>query len=227
MLQAVIFDFDGLILNTEWPHFEVWRDIYAQRGYTLLLEQYTQCVGADHSHFDPFGNLEELTGQTLSKDEIDAIRLPRLREAVAALEVMPGVRERIAEAQDIGLKLAVASSSDHGWVDGHLKRLGLWDHFQAVVARDDVAQVKPAPDLFLLAAARLDVEPSGCVVFEDSHNGIVAAKRAEMLAIAVPNRVTEVSDFSMADAVLTSLDDITLADLNDQAMKLATASANK
>jgi HAD superfamily hydrolase (TIGR01509 family) len=127
--------------------------------------------------------------------------------------VQPGVRDRLEEARDAGMGTAVASSSSRAWVEPWLSRHGLRHLVDVVCTRDDVVRVKPAPDLFLLAAERLGVDPSGCVVFEDSPNGLLAARAASMWAVAVPRGLTRSLPLPAPDAVIESLAAHTLAEL--------------
>jgi HAD superfamily hydrolase (TIGR01509 family) len=123
------------------------------------------------------------------------------------------VRELIDDARQHGLKLAVASSSPHDWVDGHLARLGLLSSIDVIKAREDVPRTKPEPDLFLAALAGLEVQPDQAVVLEDSPNGVRAAKRAGLFVVAVPNPVTESLRFEGEDLRLSSLKEISLPEL--------------
>lgn len=188
-LGAVLFDFDGLILDTETPIYEAWRLVYHEQGCELALEDWQEGLGT-HAGFDPLAHLERLSGRPLERQAL----LERVRErnlaACEAQALLPGVKERIAEARELGLGAGVASSSSRAWVTGWLERHGLLPLLGCVCAREDVARVKPAPDLFLLAAERLGVPASACVVFEDSPNGIRAARAAGMRCVAVPNAVT-------------------------------------
>ena len=121
-----------------------------------------------------------------------------------AQPLLPGVETLLHEARDLGLRAAVASSSSAGWVEGWLSRHRIRRLLDCVCARDDVRQVKPAPDLFLLAAARLGVAAATCLVFEDSPNGIRAAQAAGMLCVAIPNPVTRPLPLPDPDLVLDS-----------------------
>jgi len=123
------------------------------------------------------------------------------------------VRDYVADAKRMGLLLAVASSSSRAWVLGHLERLGLGAQWDAVRTRDDVARTKPAPDLYLAAVEALCVDPTEAVAFEDSVNGIAAAKAAGLLCVAVPNALTAGMDLSQADVKLDSLAETPLAEL--------------
>ena len=127
--------------------------------------------------------------------------------------------ELLDDAAAEGIPAAVASSSGLDWVGGHLERLGLRSRFATVVTRDDLsgrdARTKPAPDLFLLAADRLGAEPAQCVAFEDSPNGVAAARAAGMVVVGVPGPMTTGLDMSAADLVVPSLTDVDLAALRE------------
>jgi HAD superfamily hydrolase (TIGR01509 family) len=203
-LQAAVLDFDGLILDTETPIFEEWQAVFRGRGHELGLETWQHAVGTSGA-YDPCAHLSELTHAELDHDALrQEVRVRSLRRCEAQ-PLLPGVRERVEEARALGLKTAVASSSSLAWVEGWLERHGIRGLFDALCARDHVRRVKPAPDLFLLAASRLGVPPHACVVFEDSPNGIRAARAAGMFCVAVPNAVTRTLPMAGADLVLPSL----------------------
>jgi len=214
-LKALIFDFDGLIADTEMSVYLSWQELYRAHGHELPLAEWLRCIGSDYGPdtFDPFKALEGFTGGSIDWDVVNAERRAREDALNASLTPLPGVEALIAEAQAAGLKLAVGSSSPHSWVDMHLQHLGLWDYFDAVVCRDDVAQVKPAPDLFLTAAAKLGVPPREAVVLEDSPHGLAAAHTAGMFCVAVPNTLTRHLDTSEADLHVESMAGLTLASL--------------
>ncbi len=215
-MKAVIFDFDGLMVDTEVPEYETWREVYQQFGVDLALERWVACIGTTNSAFDPCAYLEELVGRPLDREELYEKRRERYRAWVHSQPLLPGVQERIEEAKALGLKLAVASSSSREWVEGHLIRCGVREHFICLRTRDDVKQVKPHPELFLSTAAILEVSPRECVVFEDSAHGVVAAKQAGMYCVAIPNALTRILDFSLADLQSPSLADLSLRDLLDR-----------
>ena len=204
MIRALVFDFDGLILETETPAHRSWAEIYREHGHDLPMDLWHGYVGSD-TGFDPAGHLAALVGEGLDREATQARRDARKSELIAALDVIVGVREYVADAKRLGLRLAVASSSSRAWVLGHLERLGLRDQWDAVRTRDDVARTKPAPDLYLSAVAALHVAPNEAVAFEDSMNGIAAAKDAGLLCVAVPNALTVGMDLSRADLRLNSL----------------------
>ena len=204
MIRALVFDFDGLILETETPSYQTWAEIYREHGHELPMDLWHGYVGSD-TGFDPAGHLAALVGEGLDRVATQARRDARKTELIAALDVMVGVREYVADAKQFGLRLAVASSSSRAWVLGHLERLGLDADWDAVRTRDDVTRTKPAPDVYLSAVAALGVTPKEAVAFEDSKNGIAAAKAAGLRCVAVPNALTAGMDLSQADLRLSSL----------------------
>lgn len=212
MIRALVFDFDGLILETETPAYESWAEIFREHGHELPLDRWHDYVGSD-AGFDPAGHLAALVGEGFDRDATQKRRDARKNELVEALEVMVGVHDYIADARRLGLHLGVASSSSRGWVLGHLQRLGIEAHWDVVRCREDVARTKPAPDLYLAAVDALGVAPSEAVAFEDSANGIAAAKDAGLRCVAVPNALTAGMDLSRADVRLVSLAETPLESL--------------
>lgn len=211
-LDALIFDFDGLILDTEWPEFATVRDEFAHHGVELVLEDWQGIVGrADHRHW--FDWLEEETGRALERDVVVERRRQRHHALIAEQEILPGVISLLREAAVAGVPVGVASSSSEEWVAGHLERLGVLHHFEVVRCRDHVERAKPSPDLFLAALAALGADPQRSVALEDSHHGCSAAKAAGLVCVVVPNDVTRGAEFAHADLVVESLDEVSLADL--------------
>ncbi len=216
MIQALIFDFDGLILDTETPEFHVWQSIYRQYGQDIPIEQWGQIIGGyGLSHFDAAIHLQELVGHVL---DLEMLRQRHRQESdllTVQQSILPGVTGLLDEADRLNLKLAIASSSPHSWVDSHLTRLGLLHRFDKVICADDVApgRTKPNPDLFLLALDQVRVRKEAAVVFEDSPNGVKAARTAGIFVVAVPNPMTSLLAFEGENLRLTSLSDLPLADL--------------
>jgi HAD superfamily hydrolase (TIGR01509 family) len=211
-VAAVILDFDGLVLDTETPIFEAWQKAYRRRGQELGLAEWQHALGT-HGGFDPYAHLESLLGEATSREDLLAEVQAHNRAACDAQDLLPGVVDRLDEARRLGLGTAVASSSPRGWVETWLGRHGIRDRFDVLCGREDVARVKPAPDLFLLAAERLGVPAAACVVFEDSPNGMRAARAAGMWCVAVPNRLTRELRLPDPDLVLSSLAARTLAEI--------------
>jgi len=212
MIEAIVFDFDGLILDTEEPVYRSWVEVYEAHGESLPFERWVQIVGSTTAVFHPQHHLEERLGRPLTKEVVDR-RIERRTELVLAQKLLPGILQHIDAARSLGLKLGVASSSTRDWVSGHLGRLGILGRFDCVRCRDDVNNAKPAPDLYLAVLDCLGVSASDALAIEDSPNGVIAAKSAGMRCVAIPNSITAKLDLSAADLMLRSLAEVTLPDL--------------
>jgi HAD superfamily hydrolase (TIGR01509 family) len=211
-LSAVLFDFDGTIVDTETPEFEEWRATFRAHGHDLGLDVWQHSLGTVGA-YDACAHLAELTGTDFDHDALRQAVYARHQLRCEAQPLLPGVVDRVREARAAGLGTAVASSSLSEWVEGWLARHAIRDLFDVVCTREEVRQVKPAPDLFLLAAARLGAPPARCVVFEDSPNGIRAARAAGMKCVAIPNPLTRQLPLGEADLVVGSLADHSLAEI--------------
>ena len=212
MIGALVFDFDGLILDTEEPVYRSWLEVYEAHGETLPFDRWVSIVGSTTTEFHPQRHLEERLGRPLSQEVLEG-RIGRRTEMILAEQVLPGILQYIDDGQALGLKLGVASSSTRDWVTGHLERLGILGRFDCVRCRDDVNHAKPAPDLYIAVLDCLGVSPSDALAIEDSPNGVIAAKQTGMLCVAIPNSITANLDLSRADVVLRSLSDVALRDL--------------
>jgi len=215
MLRALIFDFDGIILDTEVPIYESWREDYLFHGHDLALETYSACVGSNHGQFDPKAHLEDLAQRKIDWARHDALRDERAITRTNTLEPMPGILDLLDEATSLGIPCAVASSSPRSWVHGHLTRLELFDRFSAIRCLEDVAAPKPFPDLFHAAREALGSASHQTIILEDSRNGLLAALAAGIPCVAVPNRITRHLDFAGAVAMLPSLERVTIGHLTD------------
>lgn len=214
MIQALIFDFDGLILDTETPEAQIWQDVYARYGQEFPLDEWVRTVvGATIANLDPVTRLERLTGLSLDhqalREEAHQTRL----DWQAVLPPLPGVADYLDSARRLGLRLAIASSSPHAWVDGYLRRLEFYDLFDTVICREDAPRTKPAPDLFLAALSALHLRADQALAFEDSPNGVIAAKAAGLRVVGVPNSITTLLGPLPADLTLASLSDLALPGL--------------
>lgn len=213
-MRALIFDFDGLILDTEVPDYISWQEVYQSYGVELPLKKWTSIVGGSaESNFEPHEYLESQIGKKVDREQIWVNRRKSYLNHLENQSILPGVLDYLESAKRLGLKLAVASSSPANWVGGHLSRLDLTSYFDEICTADDVEQTKPNPALFLLAAEKVGAQPDEVIVFEDSYNGVLGAKRAGMLVVAVPNQLTDGLDLSMADMKLSSLADLSLEEL--------------
>ena len=213
MIKAVVFDFDGTILDTETPVFRSFERIYREYGQELTLDVWSACVGTDDSKFDPRTYLESLLGRKVDWDVIENLRRTYYREMMQGKDVQPGIRERLAEARALGISVGLASSSPRSWVEGYLRQFGLLDYFDAIRGKDDVERVKPAPDLYLRALSDLGAAPDEAVAIEDSPNGALAAKTAGMRVVVVPNELTAGFRFGEVDLRLASLADHSWQDI--------------
>lgn len=207
--DAVIFDFDGLIVDSETPEYLAWTAVYARYGLEFPLGSWLRNVGRNDGPFDPLGPFRQ-GGSPSPPEAAFALWL----EHHAALEreyltPLPGVVRLLDGLRAGGVRTAVASSSRAARVRRLLVALGLEPRFDAIAGGDEVARAKPAPDVYLLAARRLGTPPEACVALEDSENGVRAAKSAGMRCIAVPSALTRPLDFSAADLVVGSLTEVT------------------
>jgi putative hydrolase of the HAD superfamily len=199
MLRGVIFDFDGLLVDTESAAYAAWCEIYARHHVDLDLADWRQCVGAGYHLFDPVAHLTKLTGKEFDRAELMAEKERRKEDIAAILPLRVGALALISYLAERNVPLAIASSSMRDWIEPHLKRFALHPYFKTIVTKDLVTRVKPHPDLPLLAAEKLAILPNQLVVIEDSNNGVRAAKAAGMRAFAVPGPITAGDEFPLAD----------------------------
>lgn len=212
LFDALVFDLDGVIVDTERIVHQVWSDMFARYGSSFTLEEWSALVGTDHG-FDPLATLVARSSMPLpSAGELQAEIEHDERLLLEDLSPLPGVRDWIEGAELLGMSVAVASSSPLPWVDARLTDVGLESHFVVLSCRDERLAAKPEPDLYLDACRRLRVEPSRAIAVEDSANGLAAARAAGLVCVAVPNTVTMSHDLSSADLVLTSLEATSLGE---------------
>jgi HAD superfamily hydrolase (TIGR01509 family) len=213
MIRALLFDFDGLLLDTESPSYAAWADVYRQHDHELTLETWSAAIGTLDG-FHPFEELERRLGHALDRDEVDAARRAAENTAIELEELREGVHDYLEQAERLGLVRAIVSSSGHDWINGHLARLELLDGWSCIVAANgDAERAKPRPTLYLEALEHLGVAADEAVAFEDSPNGITAAKAAGIYCVAVPNPTTAALDVTHADLVLRSLEEVPLDEL--------------
>jgi len=207
--KAVFFDFDGVVLDTEWPIYVTWKQLFEREGFDLAPDIYVKCIGSDFDTWSPEKYLEELSGKTYDWDKENADRQVEILRSLEGSCAMPGAVDLIESLSgNAEIVTAVVSSSSHNWVDNWLDKLDLTKHFNTIVCRGDAPRIKPAPDLYLEAAKRLSVASADCLVIEDSMNGMLSAHEAGMMVAAVPNRLTKVLDFSQAEWQVESLADL-------------------
>ncbi len=214
-MRALIFDFDGTILDTETPEFHTWENIYHQWGQILPRELWLSAIGLapGEATFNPYTHLEVLLGTTVDHAALREHRREVFLTALHAEPIRPGVVDWLELAGKRGLHIGLASSSPRDWVQSHLERLGLRAHFEAIYTSDDVVRAKPHPELYEKTAAHFGLHPRECIAIEDSHHGVLAAKAAGCYCIAVPNPMTATMDLSAADQTVASLAELSLETL--------------
>ena len=213
MIRGLIFDFDGLILDTELPGVQCWHEIYQEHGCIFPAPAYANSIGTLPRVFNVYDHLEVQIGRSLDRDAMQQRRLQRCIEIIVQQPVLPGVEDYLKEAKRRGLKLGVASSSSREWVAGHLERLELLSLFDHLSCGDMVAMTKPHPELYQTALASLQIEAREAIAFEDSPHGVTAAKAAGIFCVAIPNQVTKQLTFAHADLQLSSLAETTFEEL--------------
>ncbi|MEW6607547.1 MAG: HAD family phosphatase [bacterium] len=206
-IKAVIFDMDGLMVDTEPLYSEAMKQVAAKRGkcFTLPLKQKLM------------GRLP-IESLTIFKEELEleepAIRLLEEREEIYTrllaqnIKPMPGFFKLLHLLNEIGIRKAIASSSKRRFIELIVNKLGIVEQFEVIVSGEEVKYGKPNPDIYLLAAEKLNISPQECLVLEDALTGVMSAKAAKMKCIAVPNQFTQGLDFSCADLVVNSLEEV-------------------
>ncbi len=198
-MKAVLVDFDGVIIDSEWPIYQSWLRVFQREGHDLKVENYVQCIGSDFEVWSPEKLLEQLTGKTYEWTEENALRQVEIERDLVGVKTLEGIRPLLDWLKEEGVACAVVSSSTHRWVDMWLETLGLLPYFDDIVCRGDAPRIKPAPDLYLEGAKRLNLPADQCIVLEDSLNGVKAGIEAGCHVIAVPSRLTCCLDFGVAN----------------------------
>jgi HAD superfamily hydrolase (TIGR01509 family) len=208
MIKAFVFDFDGLILDTETLMYQATSEVYQEYGGQLPIEIWGKLAGTHDENFDLVENLKEQTKALVSRDTFYKKRDGLFNQYIEKASILPGVEALLEGGKREGLKIALATSSGDQWAKSHLERLGLLHYFDFVVEANDVKKVKPDPELFLKACEGVGVKPSEAIAFEDSYHGAVSAKKAGLYCVVVPNEVTKGLSFEDdVDLKLTSLDE--------------------
>lgn len=211
--KAVVFDFDGTIIDTETPDYRAWAEVFAEYGVELPMALWTRGVGTSPDAFDVLAYLERCLGRAVDRAAILERRRRRDLELTLAERVRPGVLELLREARRCGVRVGLASSSRRSRVEQHLTRLGIRAEFAVLCTADDVERVKPDPSLYRLACARLQVDAGEALAVEDSPNGALAAVGAGMRCVVVPNPVTRGLTFPQGVPVLDTLAGMALEEL--------------
>jgi HAD superfamily hydrolase (TIGR01509 family) len=215
-MRALIFDFDGIVIDSERLLADLAIEAAAELGASLTLADIGHLFGSTESDHLWEELLMARLGRAGGLAELEALVTPRLREGIVTLPLMPGVAALLETARQRGLATALATGHDPERLGMHLTRLGLTQSFDAIVTSDTVALGKPAPDIYLAVAARLDVAPHECLVLEDSVPGCEAALAAGMRVIACPTSVSAHCEYPAGISRVVSLVDVDLAALSPE-----------
>jgi putative hydrolase of the HAD superfamily len=216
-IRGLLFDFDGLLVDTETPSRLAYEELYREHGHELPLDKWATLVGTIGAPFDPDDHLERLVGRPLDREQLSQRLRAREHELCDLEDLRPGIEDYLAEAERRGLATAIVSSSTSEWITRHLARLDRLNGWDVIMAADgDTERAKPRPTLYLDALAALGLAADEAMAFEDSLNGVRAAKGAGVFCVAVPNSITATFALDEADLVIESFEDLPLADLLEQ-----------
>lgn len=211
-IDALVFDFDGLLMDTETTSLRVWQYLWRRHGLELDVSTFFATHGGNVIA-ERYAKLAAAVGPSYDQEESHASRLAYRDELHAALELSAGISRWLDDARDLGLRLAVASSSPRDWIVDHLGRVGYLDHFELLACGDEVKAAKPDPAVYVLALERLGVPAGRAIAFEDTTHGVAAAKGAGLRCVAIPHPYADPAAFTAADRVLTSAADVPLTSL--------------
>ncbi len=209
MIRAVIFDFDGLILDTETPLIDAYAEVHRAHDVAFDRAAFIRSVGHAEYAFDPWHGFSPHADRAA----LEAERRTHKDALIQQQQVLPGVVPLLDDARRLGLRIGLASNSEHAWVEPHLARLGLLDRFEFLACREDAPSPKPEPDLYRLVLNRFGLRGIEAIAFEDSFTGSLAAKRANLWTVAVPGPSTAHHDLSHADLRVKSLAEVRLENL--------------
>ena len=205
MIKALIFDFDGLIIDSESPEFEAWHELFAEYGRELGPELWADLVGRQPTHFDLYGYFCKHIDPVVEVEKLRQDRRARVIALTITQPILPGVEEYLQSATALDLRIGLASSSTRDHVRGHLHRLKLLDYFHSIRCFEDTDRHKPDPTPYLKVLEDLGVKADEAIALEDSPNGVAAAKAAGIFCVAVPNPITCRLPLEHADHRLASL----------------------
>ncbi len=210
MIRAIVFDFDGVILDTETPYYQSWLEVFLEYGIDLSPSHWAASLGGEYDPARPLAVLETQIGRSIDHTRVLPRRERRELEILATMDLMPGVSEYIREARRLGMLVGIASSSGREWVMGHLERLDLLGFFDSVVTADEVRNTKPDPEVYHSVLSSLGVAAGNALAIEDSPKGVRAAREAGLFCVGVPNQITRHLPALDADLDVPSLAEIPL-----------------
>lgn len=215
MIKAVIFDFDGTIIDTETAWYKVFKDAYEKYGVDLSLTTYSQCLGTSLQTFNPYTHLSTHHAIPIDLDEFRAMILQNYEKLIEQESMRPGILNLLQEAKAAGLKIGIASSSHRDWIDKFVEKLNIGDYFECYCTADTVSNVKPDPELYLQALEQLGVKSNEAIAIEDSPNGARAAVAAGLHTVVIKNTLTKQLPFSHGHYTIESLEHNGLQELTD------------
>lgn len=212
MLEAVLWDLDGVIADTGTYHCQAWQDVFGKRGVSFTEEDFRRHFGQRNDTI-----IRDTIGDSISPEELDIIadekeKNYRRRLAKSIIKPLPGAIELIRSLGQNNIKMAIASSAPMENIQPIIRRLDIEDCFQAIAWGREVTEGKPSPQIFSLASRKLEAEPGNCVVIEDAVAGVAAAKRAGMKCVAVTNSHSRDS-LKEADLIVDTLESVSVSDL--------------
>lgn len=207
MIKAVVFDFDGLIIDTETVWFQAYEEVFQNYNVEFPIEVFTKCIGTDNGVLNQY--IDEKLGES-SRENIRKLAKESHKSKMKSVKIRDGVEQYLSTAKQLGLKIGLASSSSREWVEDYLIKLQIYDYFQVIKTGDQVDKVKPDPALYLQAIEALNVNAYEAVAFEDSANGAAAAIAAGLKCVIVPNEVTQSIKFGKYDLRINSMSEMNL-----------------
>jgi putative hydrolase of the HAD superfamily len=212
-IKGIIFDFDGLIVDTETPELKAWQELFRRFDVEFSFDEYAQTIGMIYDDTSALDILESKLNTPIDKGLLFKEFKKRKVELIDAQPLRSGVLDVLKSAKSIGLKIGLASSAKLEWVSRYIQMHEIDHYFDCIKTRETVANPKPDPELYQATLACLGLEARQVIALEDSINGVSAARAAGVHTVAVPNSVTCIFDFSQAHLVLEHLTDIPLQEM--------------
>jgi putative hydrolase of the HAD superfamily len=225
-LDAVVFDFDGVIIDTETARFEVWEKIFEEHGQVLPREVWVKSIGRSEYVVNPYDLLREVTGEHIDIDRLRLYEKKMEDEYIARKPLTPGLVERMDEARNAGARLAIATSASRRYVEKHLRDRGIFSCFDLLVCRDDVTKHKPDPEPYKNAVESLGADFSCSLAVEDSPAGIESAVTAGLFCVAIAGNMTKEMNLNRAHRIVNSLTDITFKSIAERNFKIEYSGKN-
>lgn len=212
LIKGVIFDFDGLIVDTETTWYEAFKEVFNESHHMNIdLLGYSQCIGTGNDVL--YNYFRELAGESVNCEMLEEQAAIRYETMMKTPILREGVKDYLDEAKQSNIRIALASSSSKRWVHKYLAQLNIMEYFEVINTQDDVSNIKPDPELYLKTLMDLGLSRDETIVFEDSLNGLSAAKQAGIRCVIVPNNVTKNLKFENFDVRIDSMGEISLSEL--------------